>query len=864
MWHTIMAAVAVATGSAMVYTTSLEDVSKLHNEHHAFQSAPHASTQLVQATSMVLSPTYNPPAMPHQLSSTNANGNVGATKTTLKHTMTSPRNVMLQSRRSVRGRSLNAKYIVDWDTVLGEGAYGSVHPGRLRATGEKVAIKKISRHYTDSSSFKAETDALQRIFDNGGHPNISGLRDMYEDQNFYYLILDLVTGGEMFEHLIQYGAYSEADAARLMHEIASALAFIHGVGVVHADLKPENLLLSTKNRLNGTIKMIDFGCAVVSDDEDSFADDDDDDITAVGSRNKNKRNKKIKMKKASSTGTTAYWPPERFTSSANKTDFYATPAMDMWSVGVILYIMLTGVHPFDIRGGSTDAETKNAILANPHPPMDYELVGNLSDSAIDLILKLMEPDPDKRISAYEMLQHPWVRGETALKEAIPDSDKKLSKFKDIQYKLEAGMFSVLISQGHSDVRLSEAKVNRRRNSNTSLTVHGDDDNTELSDGQHQNDGTANIMQRAFDLFDIAGKGFVTSDDLERVANERTSTKVSSNDTKEYVQAASSANMLSLSQFKKLFSGMRHKHYPRGHYIFHAGEKGDAMYFLSSGKVEIQTRKGQLVSILRSGDFFGEGSLLDEERGRFTSAKCSTPVDVIEIKRDDFDRYMGVSQKAKQELKLKWRARSLAYAKNLLRLQENVKARDFVKGEIVYKEGDLGTSMYRVDDDDGGELEVSHGNNIVHRYVAGDSFGESSLLFKRPRSSTVTCASDTCRLYEMKGEDFLAVIEASPEMASSLRNMCRKRLFKKAVKAYSLQKKGGLTDDDIVAAFHDADIDGTGSLNLEEVRLIMHQMEPEFPMSEIKALLEFVDVDEDGQITLEEFKRLFRQFEDEKV
>lgn len=94
---------------------------------------------------------------------------------------------------------MNAKYLVDWSTVLGEGAYGSVHPARLRATGEKVALKKISRHYTNASGFKTETDALLRIYDNGGHPNISGLRDMYEDHNYYYLILDLVTGGEMFE-----------------------------------------------------------------------------------------------------------------------------------------------------------------------------------------------------------------------------------------------------------------------------------------------------------------------------------------------------------------------------------------------------------------------------------------------------------------------------------------------------------------------------------------------------------------------------------------------------------------------------------------------------------------------------------------
>jgi serine/threonine protein kinase len=780
-----------------------------------------------------------------------------STSSAMSSTTSSPRNVMLHHMRSIKGRSLDRKYMVDWNTVLGEGAYGSVHPARRRATGEKVALKKISRDYTNASSFKTETDALLRIYDNGGHPNISGLRDIYEDHNYFYLILDLVTGGEMFEHLINYGAYSEADAARLMHEIASALAFLHGVGVVHADLKPENLLLSTKNRLDGTIKMIDFGCAVVSDD---YLDEDNNNngLRAIAKESRNNIGKK-----ASSTGTTAYWPPERFADRG----FCATPAMDMWSVGVILYIMLTGVHPFDVKGVSTDIEIEQTIVADPRPPLDLDIVGHLSDSAVDLILKLMEQDPAKRITAYEMLQHPWVRGETALKETIPDSDKKLSRFKEIRYKLEAGMFSVLVSQGHSEARISEAKV-RRKSKNKSLRVHGEDDGDgeeEEEESRRRDNSTAHIMQRAFAVFDAEGKGFVTSDDLERVANERTGSKVSSDDTKEYVQAASSAaNMLSLSQFNKLFSGLHQKHFPRGHYIFHAGDRGDAMYFLSSGKVEIQTRKGQLVAILRSGDFFGEGSLLDTDSRRFTSAKCSTPVDVIEIKRADFDRYMGASEKAKQELRLKWRARSLTYAKNLLRLQENVKVRTLKKGEVVYKEGDLGTSMFRVDDKDGGELEVSHGNNVVHRYYAGDSFGESSLLFKRPRSSTVTCVSDSCRLHEMKGEDFIAVVESSPETASSLRNMCRKRLFKKAVKAYSLEKKRGLSDADIVAAFYDADIDGTGSLNLEEVRRLMHQMDPKFPMSEIQALLKFVDVDEDGQITLPEFKRLFRQFEDEKV
>lgn len=116
---------------------------------------------------------------------------------------------------------------------------------------------------------------------------------------------------------------------------------------------------------------------------------------------------------------------------------------------------------------------------------------------------------------------------------------------------------------------------------------------------------------------------------------------------------------------------------------------------------------------------------------------------------------------------------------------------------------------------------------------------------------------------MKGEDFLALVESSPEMAASLRNMARKRLFKKAVKAYSLEQNRGLSDEDLVAAFHDADADKSGSLNLDELRRLMHRMDPQYPMSEIVELLKYVDVDEDGCIKLDEFKSLFRQFDEVK-
>ena len=195
----------------------------------------------------------------------------------------------------------------------------------LKNTGEKVALKKISKRFTNSSVFHNETEALLRIYENGGHPGISGLRDMYEDFSHFYLILDLIKGGEMFEHLANQGAFSEADGARLIFEVASALCFLHGVGIVHNDLKPENLLLCSKNRRDGTIKIIDFGCATTLQPENLSMD----------------RKKGSEADSEENGGTVGYFAPEKFQSVE------LSPAVDIWAIGVILFIMLTGVHPFD-------------------------------------------------------------------------------------------------------------------------------------------------------------------------------------------------------------------------------------------------------------------------------------------------------------------------------------------------------------------------------------------------------------------------------------------------------------------------------------------------------------------------------------
>ena len=274
---------------------------------------------------------------------------------------------------------MNKKYIIEWSNVLGEGAYGKVYLARVTDTGEKVAMKKISKRYTNSSAFTSEIAALWRIYEAGGHPNISGLRDIYEDQNHFYLVLDLARGGELFDHLIKDGSYSEHDASRLISEILSALAFLHNIGIVHSDIKPENVLLCDVRRGVETVKLIDFGCAKVDKRGESPF-----------------QSNQVNNSTGSLVGTRAYWAPECFGWRGKKND-----SMDIWAVGCILFIMLCGVHPFDLKGIKTDKEIEERIKRNPHAPI--HLATHLSPSARDFLKQLMNPDPNERLTAITAL-----------------------------------------------------------------------------------------------------------------------------------------------------------------------------------------------------------------------------------------------------------------------------------------------------------------------------------------------------------------------------------------------------------------------------------------------------------------------------
>lgn len=147
------------------------------------------------------------------------------------------------------------------EQVLGEGAYGLVYQARRKKDGLVVALKTMPREYTGQTDFEREVAALQ-LLSKRPHDHVVKLYDLHRDDSNYYLAMELVEGGELFEHLIEHGPYSEGLAASFLRQFAEALCFVHSMGLSHADLKPENLMLASSAL---SLKLVDFGCACSHD-----------------------------------------------------------------------------------------------------------------------------------------------------------------------------------------------------------------------------------------------------------------------------------------------------------------------------------------------------------------------------------------------------------------------------------------------------------------------------------------------------------------------------------------------------------------------------------------------------------------------
>ncbi|CAI7738493.1 unnamed protein product, partial [Closterium sp. NIES-53] len=249
--------------------------------------------------------------------------------------------------------------------MIGQGHFGQVWAVEDRITRRTFACKSIPKNSAKfgEAEMKREIAAMKRV---SGHESIVQLQSVHEDPESMHLVMDYCDGGELYEAVEQHGRFPEKEAARVFKQLVSAVAYCHSQGVMHRDVKPENILLST----SASVKLADFGLAVLL----------------------------AKGEKASGiAGSPLYMAPEVVSSEY---DF----AADVWSLGVVLYILLCGAPPF---GGKDDAQIMRSIC-HDDPDFSSPAWQSVSAEAKLFVRCLLVKDPSRRPPAYKLLAHPWI------------------------------------------------------------------------------------------------------------------------------------------------------------------------------------------------------------------------------------------------------------------------------------------------------------------------------------------------------------------------------------------------------------------------------------------------------------------------
>ncbi|RAL15684.1 cytochrome P450 [Aspergillus homomorphus CBS 101889] len=247
---------------------------------------------------------------------------------------------------------------------LGKGHFATVYLCVERATGTHYAVKVFEKRSNDSQ--KSQTDALQQeigLLMGVSHPNLLCLKDTFDESDGVYLVLELASEGELFNLIVNKQRFSETETRQIFVQIFEGLKYLHDRGIVHRDIKPENILVADEKL---TVKLGDFGLAKIIG-EDSFT-------------------------------TTLYTRRRKY-----------TKAVDIWSLGVVLYICLCGFPPFSDELYTSEnpytlaQQIKMGRFDYPSPYWD-----SVGDPALDLIDKMLTVDVDKRITVDECLEHPWL------------------------------------------------------------------------------------------------------------------------------------------------------------------------------------------------------------------------------------------------------------------------------------------------------------------------------------------------------------------------------------------------------------------------------------------------------------------------
>ncbi|XP_074488973.1 death-associated protein kinase 2 isoform X1 [Sebastes fasciatus] len=288
---------------------------------------------------------------------------------------------------------------------LGSGQFAIVKRCIEKSTDVEYAAKFIKKRQSRASrrgvrreEIEREVDILQQI----QHNNIVALHDVYENRTDVVLILELVSGGELFDFLAQKESLSEEEATRFIKQILDGVLYLHSKRIAHFDLKPENIMLLDRNVHLPRIKLIDFGLA-------------------------HKIEAGVDFKNI--FGTPEFVAPEIVNYEQLGLE------ADMWSIGVITYILLSGASPFL---GDTKQETLGNISAMDYE-FDEELFSNTSELAKSFIRKLLEKDTRKRMTIQDALNHHWIKSCGHMEEdsVAPEKAEQLKTKRLMEYTIQS-------------------------------------------------------------------------------------------------------------------------------------------------------------------------------------------------------------------------------------------------------------------------------------------------------------------------------------------------------------------------------------------------------------------------------------------